>query len=168
MCIIKNSEKSLRKLLIKKFIYDAQDEHFWDDSLLLIRIICENCPLIEHLSIVFPPSKSHYIEFENLLKSCQRLEALSLILEHINNRFDDSLFEQKKLEAGQKLSDILIRSAPIRLREINDFRFSPKTLREVLEDWKGLPTISILLSNPDYQEEEYIDSKFFSEFLSSG
>ena len=53
---------------------------------------------------------------------------------------------------------VLSRSAPINLREIRfHYKFSLETLEEFLENWRGRPALSILTSNRDYENEEYIE-----------
>ncbi|GET04865.1 hypothetical protein RCL_jg4806.t1 [Rhizophagus clarus] len=50
------------------------------DSLILIRKIHENCPLIEYLCLSFSPTIMHFTEFENLLKACQYLKSLLIVI----------------------------------------------------------------------------------------
>ncbi|CAG8444548.1 12727_t:CDS:2 [Rhizophagus irregularis] len=52
-CIVENSGGYLRKILLKYCSYD----NFNEDSLVLIRTIYKNCPLIEDLSLVFSSSE---------------------------------------------------------------------------------------------------------------
>src|SRR5205085_2918820 len=78
-CIIKNSGGCLRKILINEYYIDDyyDDEKINNDSLNFIHIICENCSLVEYLSLpVFPTSKDHFNEFEKLLRICQKLRSL--------------------------------------------------------------------------------------------
>jgi hypothetical protein len=142
-CIIKNSF-SLRELRIHDYHWHCN--RFDDDSLNFIRTVCENCFLIEYLSIpMFPLLEDHFIEFEKLLKKCQNLRSL---------HFKDSYFyeEGKNLEYGDYLLNVLIRKALTNLKEIGipyDIRFSLKALETFFEKWKGRPAISI------YMEEYY-------------
>ncbi|RIA83456.1 hypothetical protein C1645_833813 [Glomus cerebriforme] len=68
--IIENSEGYLKKFLLFK-LYDYMFEtNFNKDSLDYIHKICEYCPSIEFLSLVFPLTKNHFTEFKKLLKVC--------------------------------------------------------------------------------------------------
>ncbi|CAG8642642.1 14249_t:CDS:2 [Funneliformis mosseae] len=147
-CIIKSSGGRLRKILINE--YDIYEDKFYENTLILIRTIYENCPLVEYLSLIFSPSNQHFSEFEILLQTCQRLKVLLLETE--------SLCAKKRFMSGEKLSHALVRSAPKSLREIGifyQFKFSPKTLEEFSEGWKGRPAITILAPDHDYKEEKY-------------
>ncbi|RIA90387.1 hypothetical protein C1645_823449 [Glomus cerebriforme] len=70
---------NIREILMFKY-YD-----YYEYNLMkLIGKIIENCPLIEHLSLAFPPIEQHFSEFEKLLRSCQNLKSLLLIISNIN------------------------------------------------------------------------------------
>ena len=129
-CIIENSGGNLREILLE--YYDHLYENNFDKiSLALIRAIYENCPLVEYLSLVFSSPKEHFIEFEKLLKTCQKLKSLLLIMKSINyeNELNPLKSNEEKLVDGEELLKILIRSAPISLGEIryfDHFKFSLK------------------------------------------
>ncbi|GBC06339.1 hypothetical protein RclHR1_06780003 [Rhizophagus clarus] len=153
--IIGNSGGHLKEVSLKPYDFAYYDGDFKEFSLTFIRKIYENCPLIEYLSLVFSPSKDHFIEFENLLKGCQNLKLLLLITSNISIRYqtEDIIFEN-----GKELLKILIRSAPAKLRELrffNDFKFSLEALEEFLENWRGRPAITILTNDPIYEGEDY-------------
>jgi hypothetical protein len=113
--IIGNSGRCLKKiLLVSSYDIDGYILGFNDDSLIFIRKVYENCPLIEYLSLVFPPSKQHSNEFEKLLMIFQSLKSLLLII--YDN--EQEMTEENLLKNGEELLKILIRSAPIHLREI--------------------------------------------------
>ncbi|CAG8779353.1 5518_t:CDS:1, partial [Rhizophagus irregularis] len=74
-CIIKSS-LYLKELWINNF--HIEKDFFNDDSLNFVNTICDNCFLIEYLSVpVFPLLENHFIEFERLLKKCQNLRSLN-------------------------------------------------------------------------------------------
>ncbi|CAG8644233.1 6338_t:CDS:1 [Funneliformis mosseae] len=155
-CMIRNSGGRLKKILIAEFeIYDCD---FYEESLLLIRTVRENCPLIGYLSLVFLTSDEHFLELDNLLRTCHYLKVL--ILETFDN-FDDKdegIYEGMKLASGEKILNVLIRSAPINLNVIGifyDFNFPINILREFLENWKGRSALSFLISNDEYENEEF-------------
>ncbi|CAB4442350.1 unnamed protein product [Rhizophagus irregularis] len=124
------------------------------NSLNFIRKIYENCPSIEYLTITFPPSEEHFAEFEKLLKICQNIKSLLIIIYNV----DKIETSEKILENGKILLEILVRSAPTNLKEIRfyeDFKFSLENLEDFLEKWRGRPAISILTSDPIYERENY-------------
>ncbi|CAG8730624.1 20052_t:CDS:2, partial [Rhizophagus irregularis] len=142
-CMVKNS-LCLRELRINEFHWNDDDDNFYNDSLNFIRTICENCYLIEYLTIpVFPSSENHFIEFEKLLKKCQKLRSLN---------FKEAYYEAgRDLEFEDYLLNVLIREASANLREIRipyDIMLSLKTLETFLEKWKGRPATRKL----EYQE----------------
>ncbi|RGB43868.1 hypothetical protein C1646_679807 [Rhizophagus diaphanus] len=160
-CIIKNSVY-LKELWIYKYRFDC--DRFSDDSLNFIRTIRENCELIEYLTIpVFPLSDNHLAEFELLLKKCQNLRSLA---------FRDSRCREnrrKEIEYGIDLSNVIIRSAPFSLKEIEfsyDIWFSSKTLRTFFEMWKGRPAISIQTCVHFYRSNYLV--KLIDEYKISG
>jgi hypothetical protein len=146
-CMIKNSGGNLRKISIHEyFIYD--DYTFYDNSLKFIRIIYENCPLVEYLSIpVFPSSYNHFNDFEKLLETCQKLRTLY---------FEDTYYYlEKELGYADNLLNVLIRAAPANLKNIRfnyAIKFSLEILEEFLEKWRGRPAISLIVdsSEPSY------------------
>src|SRR5204863_1195730 len=113
---IKNSGGCLRKILIYEYSIDDDDDDddkINNDSLNLIRIICENCPLVEYLSLpIFSSSFDHFNEFEKLLGICQKLRSLY---------FRDTYYYQEhgsESEYVENLSNMLIRAAPSNIRNI--------------------------------------------------
>jgi hypothetical protein len=153
--IIENSGGRLKKILFRPYdtIY-ADDIDFYDIFLNFTRKIYENCPYIEYLTIILSPLKEHLIEFEKLLKICQNLKSLFLLIHNVYKMETN----EKKMKNGKKLSKILIRSAPINLKEIrfyNSFRFSLDIFEEFLEKWRGRPALSILTSDSIYEKEDY-------------
>ncbi|CAB4404167.1 unnamed protein product [Rhizophagus irregularis] len=158
--IIKNS-LYLRELRIADF-YD--NDNFNDGSLNFIRTICENCYLIEYLTIpVFPLLETHFIEFEKLLKKCQKLRSLN---------FKEGYYEKgKELELGDYLSNVLIREASTNLREIAipyDIKFSLKTLETFFEKWKGRPAVSIYLGDICFYRNNNSYKKLFDKYKIEG
>ncbi|GBB90138.1 hypothetical protein RclHR1_01700001 [Rhizophagus clarus] len=156
-CIIKNS-LYLRELSI--YEYKVVNNKFIDESLNFIRIICENCFLIEYLSIpVFPLLDNHFTEFEKLLKKCQKLRSL---------HFKKTYYEkEKELEFGKYLLNVLVREASINLKEIripSDIRFSSITLETFFEKWKGRPAITILMDEPQFYQSDDSYKKLISKY----
>jgi hypothetical protein len=147
ICIIKNSSY-LRELCIHE--YHWNNDSFNDDSLNFIRTISENCFLIEYLSIpMFPLLENHFIEFENLLKKCQKLQSL-----YFKGKWNYG--EEKKLAYSDYLSRVLTRDASINLNKIGipyNVKFSLKTLETFFEKWKGRPAVSIYASDNFYQRD---------------
>src|SRR6266498_4674539 len=106
--IIKNSGGHLRKILIKGNGSGSND-YYWEDDgdyLNFSRTIYEYCPLIEYLPLIF--LSSNFVEFEKLLKTCQKLKVLSIFMIHMNgdDRFKSN--KEKLLHYGEKLSKALI------------------------------------------------------------
>ncbi|CAG8746793.1 6558_t:CDS:1, partial [Rhizophagus irregularis] len=66
--IIENSGGHLKEVSLKPYDFIYSQDNFSDESLIFIRKIYENCPLIEYLSLAFLPCKNHLIEFEKLLQ----------------------------------------------------------------------------------------------------
>ncbi|CAG8487176.1 10195_t:CDS:2 [Funneliformis mosseae] len=136
--MIKNSGGNLRKILMNDF----NSNNYYEETLVLIRTIYENCPLVECLSIYFTSSGDHLVEFENLLKACPKLKVLLLeVHEYVNdiNKDEDKPYEEERYASSEKLSNVLLRAASINLREIGFFhypKFSPKILGEFLEKWR--------------------------------
>ncbi|GBB88123.1 hypothetical protein RclHR1_14640005 [Rhizophagus clarus] len=154
-CIIENNGGRLKKILFRPHdTIDCDYYHFNEHSLNFIRKVHENCPLIEYLSIIFPPSKEHFTEFENLLKVCKNLKSLLLLLDmDITDTYDEVL------EHGKELLNMLIRSSSTSLIEVrlcNRFKFSLKILEEFLEKWRvNRPILSIYTIDSTYKEEDY-------------
>ncbi|GBC06345.1 hypothetical protein RclHR1_06780009 [Rhizophagus clarus] len=162
--IIENSGGHLKKVLLKFYDHYNFDNDFDENSLIYIRKVYKNCPLIEYLSLTFPPSKIHFNEFENLLKNCQNLKSLLLI----TSNFYVHETEEKILENGEEILNALIRSAPTNLKEIrffNDFKFSLKALEDFLECWKGC-ALTILTSDIVYEGESY--KKLINKYKNDG
>ncbi|EXX53765.1 uncharacterized protein OCT59_012730 [Rhizophagus irregularis] len=153
--IIENSGGRLKKFFLVSYELDDYVDDFEKDSLIFIRKVYENCPLIEYLSHAFTPSKKHLSEFENLLKVCQNLKLLTLILCDMERVITG---DENILEIGEDLLKVLARSAPTSLREIRflyGFKFSLEALEEFLEKWRGRPAITILTIDPIYKGENY-------------
>ncbi|EXX73788.1 uncharacterized protein OCT59_026722 [Rhizophagus irregularis] len=124
--IVTNSGGNIREILSNyKGYYD--DENSAKNTLLLISSIIKKCPLIKALSLIFPSTKLHFVEFETLLKSCQNLKKLVLII-------DDDCNEnyERGLENAKELLEILNRSAPTGLIDIKVYNNSEPYL-EILE-----------------------------------
>ncbi|CAG8744388.1 20530_t:CDS:1 [Rhizophagus irregularis] len=153
--MIENSGRCIKKILFKpENAIEYECNNFNEDSLNFIRKIYENCPSIEYLTITFPPSEEHFAEFEKLLKICQNIKSLLIIIYNV----DKIETSEKILENGKILLEILVRSAPTNLKEIRfyeDFKFSLENLEDFLEKWRGRPAISILTSDPIYERENY-------------
>ncbi|EXX57707.1 uncharacterized protein OCT59_010146 [Rhizophagus irregularis] len=163
-CIIKNSGGHLREILLK-YYYSLDEGYFNEDSLIFIRTVYENCPLVESLSIVISSTDDHFIEFEKLLKNCKNLKSILLILNHN----DVICNELKSNEADEELLDILIRSAPTYLKEIrflDHFSFSLEKLEAFLIKWRGRPALSIITSDHVYKEENYV--KLINKYKNDG
>ncbi|CAB4482903.1 unnamed protein product [Rhizophagus irregularis] len=153
--IIENSGGHLKKIFLESS-YELDDviDDFNDDSLIFIRKVYENCLSIEYLSLVFPPSKHHFNEFERLLKTCKNLKSLLLVIRYMDDVETDELL----LKNGEDLLRLLIRSAPINLREIRflyDVKFSLKALEEFFEKWRGRPSLTIFTYRSIYKESSY-------------
>ncbi|EXX56118.1 hypothetical protein RirG_219140 [Rhizophagus irregularis DAOM 197198w] len=161
--IIENSGGQLKVVLSKPY-YRLYNDDFDEGSLMFIRKVYENCPLIEVLSLAFSSSKKHFAEFEILLNVCQNLKSLLLII-----RSTDIIETGEKiLENGEELLKVLIRAAPKNLRELrffNNFKFSLEALDEFLGKWKGC-ALSILTSDIIYEEENY--KKLINKYKNKG
>ncbi|UZO24533.1 uncharacterized protein OCT59_016829 [Rhizophagus irregularis] len=158
-CMVKNS-LCLRELRINEFHWNDDDDNFYNDSLNFIRTICENCYLIEYLTIpVFPSSENHFIEFEKLLKKCQKLRSLN---------FKEAYYEAgRDLEFEDYLLNVLIREASANLREIRipyDIMLSLKTLETFLEKWKGRPAVSLYFNNTYFYQKDNSYMKLFDKY----
>ncbi|UZO20243.1 uncharacterized protein OCT59_012669 [Rhizophagus irregularis] len=144
--IIENTGGNLKEISLSPHNFLIYEGNFTQDSLTLIRVVQENCPLIEYLTLIILPSKNHFIEFEKLLKVCQKLKSLLLVLPTENF-----------LENGEGILNILIRSAPFNLKEIRFIehsKFSIESLKDFLENWKRCK-LTILTSNTNYEGEDY-------------
>jgi hypothetical protein len=154
--IIENSGGRLKKILLEPFdIYDYVD-NFNENSFALIRKIYEICPLIEHLSLAFPIlSMEHFTEFEKLLKICQNLKTLLLVVFHY-----EILTYERRLEYGERLLKVLNSSTSTNIKEIRfhgDLKFSLEALEEFLIKWKGcalfiITTTYIYNGDDDYMK----------------
>ncbi|GBC09410.1 hypothetical protein RclHR1_08830012 [Rhizophagus clarus] len=163
-CIMKNSS-NLRELWIREYYWD--NDKFNDDTLNFIRTIYENCILIEYLAIpVFPLLESHLIEFEKLLKKCQKLRSLDF-----KGTYCD---EDNELEYGDYLANVITREASKDLRDIDipyNIKFSLEALETFLEKWKGRPAISINIEEPySYESDDSFDSykKIIDKYKNEG
>ncbi|GBB88125.1 hypothetical protein RclHR1_14640007 [Rhizophagus clarus] len=163
--IIENSGGHLKKIIFRSYdIIDIEFDNFDENSLNFIRKIYVNCPSIEYLSIVFSPSKEHFIEFEKLLKVCKNLKSLLLT---ICNIYEEETNE-KIIENGEELLKVLISSAPTNLKEIrfyDYFKFSLDNLEEFLGKWRGC-ALTMLTSDPLYEREDY--KKLFYKYKNDG
>ncbi|PKC68864.1 hypothetical protein RhiirA1_506090 [Rhizophagus irregularis] len=170
--IIENSGGHLKKILLESYELGNDIKNFIEDSLIFIRNIYKNCPSIEYLSLVFPPSKEHYAEIEELLKICQNLKKLLLVI--FDQTFEESTYYEKVLKYGQDLLKILISSKSTNIKEIRfygDFKFSLKALEEFLRKWEGctlsiLTSSYILLSDYIYEEGDY--KKLINKYKNNG
>ncbi|GBB87419.1 hypothetical protein RclHR1_01390009 [Rhizophagus clarus] len=161
--IIGNSGGHLKNISLGSYLEDYIDD-LNDDSLFYIRKVYENCPVIESLSLAFPPLEEHFAEFEKLLKICKNLKSLSIAI-CMNERGT----EEKFLENGKEILKVLISSSPINLREIKflyKYKFSLEVLEEFLEKWKGC-ALSILTGDVIYiREENYV--KLIDKYKNNG
>ncbi|EXX72960.1 uncharacterized protein OCT59_012785 [Rhizophagus irregularis] len=170
--IIENSGGHLKKILLESYELGNDIKNFIEDSLIFIRNIYKNCPSIEYLSLVFPPSKEHYAEIEELLKICQNLKKLLLVI--FDQTFEESTYYEKVLKYGEDLLKILISSKSTNIEEIRfygDFKFSLKALEEFLRKWEGctlsiLTSSYILLSDYIYEEGDY--KKLINKYKNNG
>ncbi|CAB4426092.1 unnamed protein product [Rhizophagus irregularis] len=153
--IIENSGGRLKKILFKPYnIIDFEfgDDNFNENSLNFIRKVYENCPSIEYLSILISPTKEIFSEFEKLLKRCQNLKSLLVILDNYDDNYEDDLKD------GGELLKILVRSAPTNFKEIrfgSEFKFSLEMLEEFLENWRGRSELSLFTIDPIYISGDY-------------
>uniref|UniRef100_U9TQQ5 Uncharacterized protein n=1 Tax=Rhizophagus irregularis (strain DAOM 181602 / DAOM 197198 / MUCL 43194) TaxID=747089 RepID=U9TQQ5_RHIID len=155
-CMVKNS-LCLRELRINDFHWNY--DNFYNDSLNFIRTICENCFLIEHLTVPMF-LENQFIEFEKLLKNCQNLRLL--YLKHTTN-----IKGGNELEFGDYLSNVLIKVASTNLRKLIipfDIRFSLKTLETFFEKWKGRPAISIHFDDYYFYQKDDSYVKLFDKY----
>ncbi|CAG8470564.1 16452_t:CDS:2 [Rhizophagus irregularis] len=152
--IIENSGGYLKKILLEPYYFNNYVNDFNEDSLILIRNIHKYCPTIECLSLIFSPSNEHFTELEKLLKNCQNLKSLLLVMfDHAQSTHENIL------EYGKSLLEILISSTPTNMKEIRicgEFEFSLEDLEEFLESWDGC-ALSILTSEFTYEKEDYQD-----------
>ncbi|CAB4477651.1 unnamed protein product [Rhizophagus irregularis] len=153
--IIENSGGRLKKILFKPYNiidFELGDDNFNENYLNFIRKVNENCPLIEYLSILISPTKEIFSEFEKLLKRCQNLKSLLVILDNYDDNYEDDLKD------GGELLKILIRSAPTNFKEIrfgSEFKFSLEMLKEFLENWRGRSELSLFTIDPIYISGDY-------------
>jgi hypothetical protein len=148
--IIENTGGHLKKILINSYSVEGYFLEFFSD---LIRAVCKNCPLIEFLTLTL-----HYYndltEFEKLLKTCQKLRGLLLNIESMPGK------KKRRFEYGERLFKMLVKSAPISIRELrffDQFKISLETLGIFLENWKGRPALSIFTCDHEYQNDEYME-----------
>jgi hypothetical protein len=163
--IVENGGKNLKRIIFRPNDTEFEYYNFKENSLNFTRKLCENCPSIEYLSISFYPSKENFNEFEKLLRICQNLKSLLIVI--LNTDKVESSEEISK--NGEKLLEILIRSASANLKEIrfyDDFKFSLKILEEFLEKWRGRSLLSIFTSDFIYEEENY--KKLISKYKLDG
>lgn len=130
--IITNSGGYIKEILPNYNSYYDDDYHYENytkDTLLLISSIYENCPIIEVLMLVFPSSLEHFVEFEILLRNCQNLKKLNLIIDDNCGNYEQGA------ENIKEFLKILNRSAPTGLKNIKIFNDSIPYLKssEILE-----------------------------------
>ncbi|CAG8700500.1 2308_t:CDS:2 [Rhizophagus irregularis] len=141
--IIENSGGYIKKILLESYEIDDHFiiENFYDDTLYFIHKVYEKCSSIEYLSLVFPPSKQHYNEFEKLLKICQNMKSLCF-----------AIYMDKYL---------------VKIRFPYDMGFSLDILEEFLEKWRSRPKLSILTCNNFiYEEENFV--KLVNKYKNDG
>ncbi|CAG8711299.1 19905_t:CDS:1 [Rhizophagus irregularis] len=166
--IIENSGGRLKKILFNPYDiidFELYDDNFNENSLNFIRKVYENCPSIEYLSILISPENENFTELEKLLKRCQNLKSLFIVI--LNNYFDDTY--EDYLKYGKELLKILIRSAPTNFKEIrfdSDFKFSLEMLEEFLENWRGRRALSLFTNDPIYIGEDY--TELINKYKSNG
>ncbi|CAB4460650.1 unnamed protein product [Rhizophagus irregularis] len=149
-CIIKNSGGLLRRILVNN--YDVVEDNFNEESLILINAVYEHCPLIEYLSLAFPSSDDHFVEFEKLLTRCQKLRILAISISNVSEKSHEQMTVDR-----EKLLRALIRSSSTNLREIRffeHFRFTSETLEDFLENLRGRPALSIFTCDLGYIKED--------------
>ena len=112
--------------------------------------------MIEYLPLTFP--SDNFIEIETLFKICQRLKVLSIFMFHLAGH---EHCEEVKLDYGDKFARALIEFAPRTLELIKvtqySWKFSLKALETLMESWKGRPALTIIGSDPDYENQGYIN-----------
>jgi hypothetical protein len=166
--IIENSGGHLKKVLLEPFGIDDRVDSFNENSFTLIRKVHENCTSIEHLSLVFPLlSMEHFAEFEKLLKICQKLKSLLLVV------FDYDAYETltygNRLEYGERLLKVLNSSTSTKIKEIRfrgDLKFSLKALDEFFSKWKGC-ALSIITTTYVYKEDDDYE-KLINKYKNNG
>jgi hypothetical protein len=166
--IIENSGGHLKEILLEPFVIDDYVDNFNEDSFTLIRKIYENCTSIEHLSLIFPlSSMEHFTELEKLLKICQNLKSLLLVV------FDydayDNLTYEKRLEYGERLLKVLNNSASTNIKEIRfrgDLKFSLEALDEFFSKWKGC-ALSIITTTYIYKKDDDYE-KLINKYKNNG
>ncbi|EXX63796.1 hypothetical protein RirG_148990 [Rhizophagus irregularis DAOM 197198w] len=166
--IIENSGGCLKKILFNPYDiidFELDDDNFNENSLNFIRKVYKNCPSIEYLSILISPTKENFTELEKLLKRCQNLKSLFIV---ILNNYVDNTYEDY-LKYGEELLKILIRSAPTNFKEIrfdSEFKFSLEMLEEFLENWRGRRALSLFTTDPIYIGEDY--TELINKYKSNG
>ncbi|CAB4425884.1 unnamed protein product [Rhizophagus irregularis] len=160
-CMVKYTSLCLRELRIDDFDWDY--DNYDNVTLNLFRTICENCFLIEYLSIPMF-FENQFIEFEKLLKKCQKLRSL-----YVRDTYCD---EESEFIYGDYLLNMLIREASTNLREIGipyDIKLSLKTLETFFEKWKGRPAVSIYLGDINfYRNNNNSYMKLFDKYKIEG
>ncbi|GET04877.1 hypothetical protein GLOIN_2v1764020 [Rhizophagus clarus] len=164
--IIENSGGHIKKILLKPYEFDdyIDIDNLFDDSLILIRNVYKNCPSIEYLSLLFPPSKDHLNELEKLLKICQNLKSLLIVIADCS--CED--YSEKIFENGENLLKTLNNSSSPNIKEIRfcgDSLFSLEVLEEFLGKWKGC-ALSILTSDYIYKEDDY--NRLINKYKNNG
>ncbi|RIA82598.1 hypothetical protein C1645_880977 [Glomus cerebriforme] len=154
--IIENNGGHLKEIILFKGCYEyfEFEDNFNEASLNFIHNICEHCPSIEYLTLLFSPTKEHFTKFEKLLKVCQNLKSLLIVITDVDK---EETFESIS-ENGAELLKTLISSVPNNLREIrffDDFKFSLQALEEFLKQWKSQHALSIFTSDYIYNGEDY-------------
>ncbi|RGB37362.1 hypothetical protein C1646_756988 [Rhizophagus diaphanus] len=158
-CMVKYS-LCLRELRIND--YDWNYDNYDHDILNFFRTICENYFLIEYLSIPMF-FENHYIEFEKLLKKCQKLRSL-----YFKDTYCD---EESEFKYGDYLLNVLVMEASTNLREIGipyDVKLSLETLEKFFEEWKGRPAVSINLGDICFYRDNNSYMELFNKYKIEG
>ncbi|PKC60360.1 hypothetical protein RhiirA1_539888, partial [Rhizophagus irregularis] len=160
--IIENSGGHIKEIPLSYEYYEYGCDDIEEESLIFIRKIYENCPLIENLSLLCLSSDEHLTELEKLLKDCKYLKSLSLIIIDLDRLTTDE-------EIGKELLKILIRSTPNNLRKIKFYgnsQFPLKSLEEFLEKWRGLNALSLYTTGDIYKSNDYM--KLIKKYKNKG
>jgi hypothetical protein len=160
--IIENSGGHIKEIPLSYEYYEYDCDDIEEESLIFIRKIYENCPLIENLSLLCLSSDEHLTELEKLLKDCKYLKSLSLIIIDLDRLITDE-------EIGKELLKILIRSTPNNLRKIKFYgnsQFPLKSLEEFLEKWRGLNALSLYTTGDIYKSNDYM--KLIKKYKNKG
>jgi hypothetical protein len=154
--IIENNGRHLKKILLKHFYFDDYVDNFNEDSLILIRKIYENCPSIECLSIAFQPTMEYFTEFKKLLKICQNLKTLLLVVIVLDDTYVNFTYDTL-LNYGETLLKVLNSSTTTNIKEIRfcgKLKFSLEALEEFLSKRKGCALSTITTTTCIYRKDD--------------